>query len=133
MHREKDRSTALIEPVDLLSADQEDAADHQLRHTVGMCFGVGQREGRPPATAENLPSVYAQVHAELLDIGHEVPCGVFFERGVGGALTATALVEKYDAVLVGMKKRLCLGSEPPPGPPWRKTTGLPLGFPLSSK
>ena len=33
----------------------------------------------------------------------------------------------------GWKNRRCFGSEPPPGPPWRKITGLPPGLPLSSK
>ena len=33
----------------------------------------------------------------------------------------------------GSKKRRSFGSVPPPGPPWRKTTGLPFGLPLSSK
>ena len=34
----------LIEPADLLRADQEDAAQHQLRHPLRMRLGVGQRE-----------------------------------------------------------------------------------------
>ena len=35
--------------------------------------------------------------------------------------------------LSGWKKRRTLGSDPPPGPPWRNTAGLPFGFPLSSQ
>ena len=33
----------------------------------------------------------------------------------------------------GWKKRRTFGSDPPPGPPWRNTTGFPSGLPLSSK
>jgi hypothetical protein len=33
----------------------------------------------------------------------------------------------------GSKKRRYLGSVPPPGPPWRNTTGLPRGLPEVSQ
>ena len=70
---------------------------------------------------------------ECLDVGDEVPGSGGFEGRVGRALPAAALIEVHDSVFSGWKNRRCLGSEPPPGPPCTKTTGLPDGLPLSSK
>ena len=42
--------------------------------------------------------------ADFLDVGYEVPSGVFFERSVGCALTAATLVEIHNAVLLWVKE-----------------------------
>ena len=47
--------------------------------------------------------------ADFLDIGDEVPGGVRFERRVGGALAAAALIEVHDAVLFRVKEAALFG------------------------
>ena len=59
-------------------------------------------------TPEDLPLVDAEVLAQFLDIGHEVPGGVRAEvdvrlARVRVALAASALIEKDDAVLLGIE------------------------------
>ena len=123
----------LIEPANLRVAQQEDPAQHELGDALRMRLGIRERERRAPRSAEHLPAGDGQMVAQPFDVGDEVPCGVGVERGVGLTLAAASLIEVDDAVPLGWKKRRCFGSDPPPGPPWRKITGLPLGLPLSSK
>ena len=103
------RSAALVEPVDLLFAEEEDAAQDDFGDAIGMGLGIGEREGGAPGSAEHLPALDAEVLADFLDIGDQVPGGVGFERRVGRALAAAALVEVHDAVLLGMKEAALFG------------------------
>src|SRR5579872_153079 len=101
---EEDRRAALIEPVDFLFAEQKDAAEDEFGDAVGMGLGVGKGKSGTPGAAEDLPAVDVEVLAQFLDVGDEVPGGVGFERGVGRALAASALVEIHDAVLIGVEE-----------------------------
>src|SRR6185436_18264735 len=69
----------LVKPEKLASAKQEDAAQHERLAAIRVSLGVGQRKGAAPAPAENDPSVYAEVLAQLLDVHHEIPGRVFPE------------------------------------------------------
>ena len=69
-----------------------------------MRLGVGEGEGRTPGAAEDLPLRDAEVLAELLDIGHEVPRRVRLQARVRRALPAAALVEEDDPVLLGVEE-----------------------------
>ena len=64
--RVKDRSAVLIEPFDLLPAQQKDAAQNQLSDALGMCLGVGQGQRGAPRAAEYLPAFNAQMCTEFL-------------------------------------------------------------------
>ena len=73
-----------------------------------------ERKGKKPATegaaqhtlhAPHLPLVDAELNAEALDIGDEVPRRVVVERRVRGRLAAAALVKTDDAVPGGV----CVG------------------------
>jgi hypothetical protein len=48
---------ALVEEVELLAAQQEDAAQHELAHARRVRHGVRERQRRAPAAAEDLPRV----------------------------------------------------------------------------
>ena len=103
------RSAALVEPVDFLLAQEEDAAQDEFCDLIGMSLGIGERQGRTPGSAEDLPALNAQVLADFLDIGDEVPGGVCFERRVGRALAAAALVKIHDAVFFGVEEAALFG------------------------
>ena len=70
---------ALVEPVDLLLAQEEDAAQHQLGDALGVRLRVGERERAAPRAAEDLPALDAEVRAERLDVGDQMPGGVVDE------------------------------------------------------
>ena len=65
----EDRSAALVEPVDLLFAEEEDAAQDQFGDAVGMGFGVGECKGGAPGSAEDLPAVDGQGSRPTADVG----------------------------------------------------------------
>ena len=91
-------AAVLVEPVELPAAQQEDAAQHELGHALRVRLGVGERERRAPRAAEHLPALDAEVLAQRLDVGDEVPGRVVVEARVRRALAAAALVEQHDAV-----------------------------------
>ena len=105
----EDRRAALVEPVDFLLAEEEDAAEDEFGDAIGMSLGIGQGQGGAPGPAEHLPALNAEVLADFLDVGDEVPGGVGFERRVGRALAAAALVEVHDAVLFGVEEAALFG------------------------
>lgn len=57
----KNRCTALIEPVNLLMAQQANAAKNQLGDTLRIRLRVGERQRGAPRAAEDLPALNAQV------------------------------------------------------------------------
>ena len=105
----EDRRAALVEPVDFLLAEQENAAEHEFGNPIGMRLGIGQGKRRAPGSAEHLPALDAEVLADFLDVGDEVPGGVGFKRRVWRALAAAALIEVHDAVLFGMEEAPLFG------------------------
>src|SRR5208337_404436 len=61
-------------------------------------FGVSQRKRRAPGAAAKLPGLDAEMVAQALHIGNEVPGCVLLERGIRGRAPASALIEEHDAV-----------------------------------
>ena len=55
---------ALVQPGDLLVAQQENPPQHELRHVGGVLNGVRQRQGAPPAPAKHLAWVCVWVGGE---------------------------------------------------------------------
>jgi hypothetical protein len=102
-------SAALVEPVDLLLAEQEDAAHNEFGHTLRVRLGIGESQGGAPGSSENLPSLDSQVLADLFNIADEVPGGVGFESCVGCALAAASLVKVNDAVFFRVEEAALLG------------------------
>ena len=91
-------AAALVEPGELLAPQQEDAAQDQLAHAVGMALRVGQRQGRAPRAAEQLPALDAEMRAQPLHVGDQMPGGVGLQARVRQRAAAAALVEQHDAV-----------------------------------
>ena len=129
------RRAALVEPVDLLLAEQEDAAEHEFGDTIGMSLGIGEGESGAPRSAKHLPPLNVQGARGVFSMSATRSQVVFASRRrVWCALAASALVEVHDAVLFGMEEAALLWDRSRrPGPPCRNTTGLPEGLPLSSK
>ena len=117
------RGAALVEPLQLVASQGEDAAQDDLAHGIRVALGVGQRERRAPRAAEDLPLLDAEVAPQQLDVGDQVPGGVEAQVGVGRAhvgrgLPAAALVEQHDPVLLRV--------EEPPVPRGGARTGTPV-------
>ncbi|MNJ37153.1 hypothetical protein D3C77_319620 [compost metagenome] len=106
---EQAAGASLVEPLDLLRAAQEDAAQDQAMHALGVGLGVGQGQGRAPGAAEQHPFFDAQVLADALQVFDQVPGGVVFQAGMGGRTATAALVEGDDAVQVGIEVAAALG------------------------
>ena len=103
------RRALLVEPLQLPAPQHEDAAQNQLADLARVGLGIGQRQGRTPAAAENLPALHAQVPAQLFDVGHQVPGGVVHQVGVRGRPAGAALVEQDDPVGLGIVETPHLG------------------------
>ena len=84
-------------------------------HTLRVGLRVGQRQGRTPGAAEQHPFVDAQVFANPLKVGDQIPGGVVFQVGVGRGATATALVEGDNAIQVRIEIPAALGITPGAG------------------
>jgi hypothetical protein len=97
-----------VEPVDFLLSEEEDAAEDEFGHAIGMSLGVRGGERRAAGSAENLPVLDAEVLSDFLDLGDEVPGGIGFERRVGRALATAALVEVHDEVFFGVEEAAML-------------------------
>ena len=69
-----------------------------------MGLGVGERERRAPGAAEHQPALDAEVLAQLLDVGDQVPGRVVLEARVRPAAAAAALVEQDDAIARGIEE-----------------------------
>ncbi len=89
---------AAVEPLELGLRHQEDAAQDEVAHPVGMGLRVDQGERRAPAAAEDDPAVDAERLADALDVGDEVPGRVRLDARMGPRPAAAALVEQHDAV-----------------------------------
>src|SRR5215831_9234992 len=114
--RIKNGRAVLVEPIDLLLAEEENAAQNELRNAVWMGLGISQGESGTPRTAKNQPTLNGEVLADLFDVGYEIPRGVFVQGSVGRALAAAALVEVDDAVLCGVEKPTLFGIGTSSGP-----------------
>jgi hypothetical protein len=99
----------LIKPADLFRANQEDAAQHQLRHSLGVRLRIRQAERAAPRATEHLPALDAEVRAQLLDVAHQMPGGVFLQARERRAAAAAALIEQHDAIARGIKEAPLLG------------------------
>ena len=82
---EQHARAVLIEPIELLAAQQEDAAQHELADRARMRLGVRERQRAAPRPAEHEPALDREVLAQALHVGDEVPGRVRFERRVRAA------------------------------------------------
>ena len=96
--------SAFIKPREFLAAEQEDPAQDQAETAFGVLDRIGQRKGGTPATAKEYPSFDIEVAADRFHIVDQVPRRVVFERIVGCAFAATALVKEDDAPFIGVKE-----------------------------
>lgn len=84
-------------------------------------------ESASPRTAKDDPLVNAQVLTQTLDISNQSPGGVVLKRGGGGRLAGTALVEKDDAVDLGVKVAAVVAADTATGATVEIDHGLALG------
>ena len=94
----------LIEPDQLGTPQQEDAAQHKLGHARGMTLCVREGQCAAPRAAEHLPALDLQVLAHALQVGNQVPGRVLLNASVGRALPAAALVDQDDPVPARIKE-----------------------------
>ena len=87
-----------VEPVEFGLAQQEDAAEHQFPHAFGVLLSIGERQRRAPGAAEDLPTIDADLAAQLLHVVDEMPGRILVQAGVRRRASAAALVEQDDAV-----------------------------------
>ena len=98
----------LVVPVELASAQGEDAAQHQSEDPLRVALGVGESQGGSPRPAEDEPALHAQVLAQCLHVRDQVPGGVHRQirprlPGMGQGASAPALVEQNNAVALGVE------------------------------
>ena len=99
----------LVKPLQLPAAQHEDATQYQFGHAIRMALGIGQGQRGAPGAPEDLPALDAQMFAQALDIGDQMPGGVGDQAGVRRGTTTTALVEEHDAVLGRVEEAPRLG------------------------
>ena len=124
--REEPARPLLVEPEQLLAAQEEDAAQHEAAHALRVLLRVGQGQGAAPAAAEDEPLVDAEALADALGVGHEVPGGVLAQLRVGRALAAAALVVEREVPLRGIEVAPVVGVEAAAGPAVEEEGLLPL-------
>lgn len=66
----------LVEPADLLAAEQKNAPQHQFADGLRMALRIGQRQRAAPGTAEHQPPFDTQMLAQHLHVRDQVPGGV---------------------------------------------------------
>jgi hypothetical protein len=125
-------------PVELPGCVSGDADKHHFSHSMGMPFGVSERQGRSTRPAKHQPPLDIEAPPQQFDICEEMSCRVRGEiyvwlARVRRASSRSALVEQNDPIDVWIKGRREPGEQPEPGPPWSTTAGLPDGFPHVSQ
>src|SRR6185437_7565884 len=124
----EDGSAALVKPVNLLLANQEDAAQDDFRHALGMSLAIGEGESGTPRSAKDLPALNAEVLANFFDVRDQVPGGVCFQGRIRRALAASALVKIHDAVFFRMEEAALLGVRAAAGTAVKKNHRLAGGI-----
>ena len=94
----------LVKPDEVLTADQEDAAQHHRKHPRGESLGVDEAERAAPGAAEQHPAFDTEKFANALHVGNQGLRVVARELGVRRRATRAALVEQDDAVAFGVEK-----------------------------
>src|SRR4051812_36106046 len=81
-----------------------------------MLLRISEGERRAPRSAEDLPSIDAEVRAQRFHVPNEIPCRVLFEVRVGDAPSATSLIEENDSIATRIKEaalsRVCAAAGP---------------------
>ena len=104
MRLREHRLHAIQEPVDLLRAAQENAAQHAADDAVGMGLGIGERQRRAPGPAEQQKALDRQMAAQDLDIRDEVRRGVVLQAAQRTRPSRAPLVENDDAPVVRIEE-----------------------------
>ena len=68
----KNVAHAAHEPIDFGVRRKENAAQHQTRNAFRAGFRVSERERRSPRTAEQQPTIDAEVHPKAFEIGDQM-------------------------------------------------------------
>jgi hypothetical protein len=117
-------AAALVEEVELLRTQHEDAAEEELRAALRVRLRLGEREGGAPAPAPDLPALDPEALAERLDVADEIPRRVRDEGGVRRRAAAAALVEEDDLLRGGVVEAAQRGRAAAPRPSVKDDDGL---------
>src|SRR6266850_8234346 len=94
----EDGAHAVKEPVDLGPRAEEDAAQDEAGHALGIFQPVRQRQRAAPRAAEQQPLREAKMGAQLLHVGYQMAGGVVVYLAERHRTAAAALIEHHDAV-----------------------------------
>ncbi len=95
---------------------EEDAAQDQPQHPLGVGLGIGQAQGRAPGAAKQYPLVHHQGYADLLHILDQGLGGIALKLRVGAGSATAALIEEDDAIAFRVKKAAVPGLGTGTGP-----------------
>src|SRR5271167_4316558 len=102
--RENIRGPMLVHPADFRVAQQKNAAQHDFTDAFRVGLGVGECQRAAPGSAEYQPAFDAKMLAKPLEIGYQVPGGVFDQTCARTAAAAAALIEHHDAVMTWIEE-----------------------------
>jgi hypothetical protein len=102
-------STAGVQARRYVAARDGDADKDHFSHSMGMPFGVSERQGRSPGAAKHQPPLDIEAPPQQFDICQEMGCRVGREiyvwvARVRRASSGSALVEQNDPIDVGIKR-----------------------------
>src|SRR5438552_7254124 len=115
---------AVQEPVDLAGAAEEDAAQHQAAAALGMGLGVGERQRAAPRAAEHQPALDAEMLAQPLDVGDEMPGGIVDDVALRPRAAGAALVEQHGPVVAGVEEAALRRAAAGAGPTMQQQDGI---------
>ena len=94
----------LVHPADFRVAQQKNAAQDDFADALRMGLGVGERQSAAPGSAEYEPTFDAEMLAQPLDVGDQVPGRVFDQARARAAAAAAALIEHHDAIMMRIEE-----------------------------
>ena len=80
-------------PFGLFICSEKEGAQDEAGYAVGVFFGIGERERRPPRAANDRPFLYAEMFADHFQVGDQMGGRVGAAGEVGVAAAGAALVD----------------------------------------
>jgi hypothetical protein len=110
-----------------LRTTEKDPAHHQRRDPFGIGFGIGQRQRRPPGTAEHQPALDPELLTNQFHVRDQIPGGIGHERGMRRRAPAAALIEQHRPIALGIEETAMRRLAPRARPAMQKDRRNPIG------